>query len=282
MRLPRWPAGHRHEPQEFHAITAAPLSTMDVEPHHVMDVRRRSSRWPRGRRPGRRAAATSVRPSRARRGRCPSGAPVDAWCSSISRSSRPPPTRSSSRRAPRRDRADRWLEVRDPGLATRRAAVTRVMRLIDEGEPSAAGTRRPALPRGARGRPREAGGRAVTQQSVVAGRSSRPGRGRGRPGDRDDAPRGDATAAVRAARSQLASVAGAVARSTWTCGRSTPSTCGRHRRWTVLDVPLTTLKEMPRGPAREPPLGRHAAVGMGDVVRVHASSGTTGRPATSA
>lgn len=27
------------EPEEFHAITAAPLSTMDVEPRHVMDVR---------------------------------------------------------------------------------------------------------------------------------------------------------------------------------------------------------------------------------------------------
>lgn len=27
------------EPEEFHAITSAPLSTMDVEPQHVMDVR---------------------------------------------------------------------------------------------------------------------------------------------------------------------------------------------------------------------------------------------------
>ena len=27
------------EPEEFHSITSAPLSTLDVEPHHVMDVR---------------------------------------------------------------------------------------------------------------------------------------------------------------------------------------------------------------------------------------------------
>lgn len=45
-----------------------------------------------------------------------------------------------------------------------------------------------------------------------------------------------------------------------------------------FDAPLTT-KEMLRDSQLEaPPLGRHAGVSMVDVVRVHASSGTTGRP----
>ncbi|AEA28033.1 phenylacetate--CoA ligase family protein [Pseudonocardia benzenivorans] len=45
-----------------------------------------------------------------------------------------------------------------------------------------------------------------------------------------------------------------------------------------FDAPLTT-KEMLRDSQLEaPPLGRHAGVPMADVVRVHASSGTTGRP----
>ncbi|MCE0766040.1 phenylacetate--CoA ligase family protein [Pseudonocardia kujensis] len=45
-----------------------------------------------------------------------------------------------------------------------------------------------------------------------------------------------------------------------------------------FDAPLTT-KEMLRDSQLEaPPLGRHAGVAMAEVVRVHASSGTTGRP----
>ena len=45
-----------------------------------------------------------------------------------------------------------------------------------------------------------------------------------------------------------------------------------------FDAPLTTKEMLRDSLLAAPPLGRHAAVGMGDVVRVHASSGTTGRP----
>jgi len=45
-----------------------------------------------------------------------------------------------------------------------------------------------------------------------------------------------------------------------------------------FDAPFTTKEMLRDSQLDAPPLGRHAAVGMGDVVRVHASSGTTGRP----
>jgi phenylacetate-CoA ligase len=43
-------------------------------------------------------------------------------------------------------------------------------------------------------------------------------------------------------------------------------------------VPLTTKQELRDSQSQCPPLGSHAAARIGDVVRVHASSGTTGRP----
>jgi phenylacetate-CoA ligase len=43
-------------------------------------------------------------------------------------------------------------------------------------------------------------------------------------------------------------------------------------------LPLTTKEEIRESQAAAPPLGRHACVGLEDVVRVHASTGTTGAP----
>ena len=43
-------------------------------------------------------------------------------------------------------------------------------------------------------------------------------------------------------------------------------------------LPFTEKAELRESQARHPPLGSHAAAPMGDVVRVHASSGTTGTP----
>lgn len=43
-------------------------------------------------------------------------------------------------------------------------------------------------------------------------------------------------------------------------------------------APFTTKDELRASQLDEPPLGRHAAATMSDVVRVHSSSGTTGRP----
>lgn len=45
-----------------------------------------------------------------------------------------------------------------------------------------------------------------------------------------------------------------------------------------LDAPFTTKEELRDSQLAAPPLGRHAAVEMTEVVRVHSSSGTTGRP----
>jgi phenylacetate-CoA ligase len=42
--------------------------------------------------------------------------------------------------------------------------------------------------------------------------------------------------------------------------------------------PLTTKQEIRDSQAARPPLGRHACVGLDDVVRLHASTGTTGAP----
>ena len=43
-------------------------------------------------------------------------------------------------------------------------------------------------------------------------------------------------------------------------------------------LPFTTKQDLRASQAAEPPLGRHAAASLRDVVRVHASSGTTGVP----
>ena len=43
-------------------------------------------------------------------------------------------------------------------------------------------------------------------------------------------------------------------------------------------LPFTEKEELRASQEEAPPLGRHAAVGLREVVRVHASSGTTGRP----
>lgn len=45
-----------------------------------------------------------------------------------------------------------------------------------------------------------------------------------------------------------------------------------------FDAPFTTKEMLRDSQLDAPPLGRHAAVPMSEVVRVHASSGTTGRP----
>lgn len=45
-----------------------------------------------------------------------------------------------------------------------------------------------------------------------------------------------------------------------------------------FDAPFTTKDALRESQVEGPPLGRHAAVAMSEVVRVHASSGTTGRP----
>jgi phenylacetate-CoA ligase len=42
--------------------------------------------------------------------------------------------------------------------------------------------------------------------------------------------------------------------------------------------PFTTKQMLRDSQAAAPPLGRHAGVPMSEVVRVHASTGTTGRP----
>ena len=42
--------------------------------------------------------------------------------------------------------------------------------------------------------------------------------------------------------------------------------------------PFTTKQMLRDSQAAAPPLGRHAGVGMADVIRVHASTGTTGKP----
>ena len=44
------------------------------------------------------------------------------------------------------------------------------------------------------------------------------------------------------------------------------------------DFPFTTKEELRESQVASPPLGRHAGVGIADVIRVHSSSGTTGRP----
>ncbi|MEU6645556.1 AMP-binding protein [Saccharomonospora sp. NPDC046836] len=50
----------------------------------------------------------------------------------------------------------------------------------------------------------------------------------------------------------------------------------------VLDdlrkLPFTTKQMLRDSQAASPPLGRHAGTGLGDVIRVHASTGTTGKP----
>lgn len=46
----------------------------------------------------------------------------------------------------------------------------------------------------------------------------------------------------------------------------------------AFDAPFTTKELLRDSQLAAPPLGRHAAVPMADVVRIHASSGTTGRP----
>lgn len=45
-----------------------------------------------------------------------------------------------------------------------------------------------------------------------------------------------------------------------------------------FDAPFTSKEQLRDSQMSAPPLGRHAAVPMHDVIRVHASSGTTGRP----
>lgn len=45
-----------------------------------------------------------------------------------------------------------------------------------------------------------------------------------------------------------------------------------------FDAPFTTKDALRESQLLAPPLGQHAAVPMSDVVRIHASSGTTGRP----
>ena len=46
----------------------------------------------------------------------------------------------------------------------------------------------------------------------------------------------------------------------------------------LAGLPFTEKSELRESQARHPPLGEHAAAAMDDVVRVHASSGTTGTP----
>lgn len=45
-----------------------------------------------------------------------------------------------------------------------------------------------------------------------------------------------------------------------------------------FDAPFTTKEELRASQSAAPPLGRHAAAAMEHVIRVHSSSGTTGRP----
>jgi phenylacetate-CoA ligase len=46
----------------------------------------------------------------------------------------------------------------------------------------------------------------------------------------------------------------------------------------LAHAPFTRKEELRESQAEEPPLGEHAAVGMEQVLRVHSSTGTTGRP----
>src|SRR2546426_3050811 len=46
----------------------------------------------------------------------------------------------------------------------------------------------------------------------------------------------------------------------------------------LAKLPFTTKEELRDSQLEHPPLGRHAAVPMSRVVRIHSSSGTTGRP----
>lgn len=46
----------------------------------------------------------------------------------------------------------------------------------------------------------------------------------------------------------------------------------------LASAPLTHKEELRESQVENPPLGEHAAVGMREVLRVHSSSGTTGRP----
>jgi phenylacetate-CoA ligase len=46
----------------------------------------------------------------------------------------------------------------------------------------------------------------------------------------------------------------------------------------IARFPFTTKEELRKSQAASPPLGRHAAATMRDVVRIHSSTGTTGRP----
>src|SRR5688500_804654 len=43
-------------------------------------------------------------------------------------------------------------------------------------------------------------------------------------------------------------------------------------------LPFTDKQMLRDSQAAAPPLGRHAGIGMSEVIRVHASTGTTGRP----
>jgi phenylacetate-CoA ligase len=43
-------------------------------------------------------------------------------------------------------------------------------------------------------------------------------------------------------------------------------------------LPFTTKEELRESQVESPPLGEHAAAGLSDVIRIHSSSGTTGRP----
>lgn len=46
----------------------------------------------------------------------------------------------------------------------------------------------------------------------------------------------------------------------------------------LAQLPFTTKEELRDSQIERPPLGLHAAVSMPSVIRIHASSGTTGRP----
>ena len=46
----------------------------------------------------------------------------------------------------------------------------------------------------------------------------------------------------------------------------------------LTGLPFTEKSDLRKSQEISPPLGRHAAADMADVVRVHASSGTTGTP----
>ena len=131
------------KPEEFHAITAAPLSTMDVEPHHVMDVRLAIE--PMAARLAARAfdagdlgaalqklAAAGARPGRA----------VDALVQfhlALVEASANPVFVAVGESLRGAIALTVGSKVRDPAWCdAAREQLTRVMRLIDDGEPSAA------------------------------------------------------------------------------------------------------------------------------------------------